>query len=202
MAAIESGPLPPPGFGGQITKITEADRAEIMAQANKVIDFLLNGPGSFTVDGPRKPVVDDPGFDSMVQDLKNFRNSVVAAKQFADDPNHILDSVVELINDTVGRIQRAVRDQAITGPDVKDSISNPPPDTVDRLNNARVPVPLPAPDVPQDPSNGSPGGVQPIMLSVPPSNMPLYPMQTIPDGTTNPVAPESLPDLRTRQNSR
>jgi hypothetical protein len=72
MATIESSPLePPPGVGGQLANITEADRAEIMAQANEVVDFFLNGSGSFTVDGPRKPVVDDPGFDSTVQDLKN-----------------------------------------------------------------------------------------------------------------------------------
>ena len=57
MATIESGPLPPPGFRGQIAKITDADRAAIMAQANKVIDFYLNGRGSFTPDGSRKPPV-------------------------------------------------------------------------------------------------------------------------------------------------
>ena len=70
MATIESSPLPPPGLRGQLAKITEADRAEIMAQANEVIDFYLNGPGSFTSDGPRKPPVDDPRFDSTVRDLK------------------------------------------------------------------------------------------------------------------------------------
>lgn len=52
MATIESSPLPPPGFRGPLTKLTEADRAKIVAQANDVIDFYLNGPGSFTPDGP------------------------------------------------------------------------------------------------------------------------------------------------------
>jgi hypothetical protein len=167
MATIESSPLPPPGLRGQLAKITEADRAKIMAQANEVIDFYLNGPGSFTPDGPRKPPVDDPRFDSTVRDLKNFRASVVTAKQYAEDPSHILDSVADLIKKTVGQIEQVVRDQAITGPDVKDGISKPPPDTVDPLNNARVPVPLPTPDVTQDPSNGSHGGVRPITLQTP-----------------------------------
>jgi hypothetical protein len=171
MATIESSPLPPPGFGGPITKITEADRAAIMAQANEVIDFLLNGPGSFTVDGPRKPPIDERGFDSTVQDLNNFKASVIAAKQFADDPNHVLDSVLELIRKTGDQIQNVVRDHATTGPGIKDSIFNSPPDTIDPLNNARVPVPLPIPDVPQDPRNGVPRG-QSITLqaSMPPKS--------------------------------
>jgi hypothetical protein len=45
MATIERKPLPPPNSG--VTKITEADRAEIIARANDVIDHYLNGPGSY-----------------------------------------------------------------------------------------------------------------------------------------------------------
>jgi hypothetical protein len=74
MATIESCPLPPPGSGGPLTKITEADRAQLMAQANEVIDFYLNGPGSLTPDGPRKAPMADPAYDSTVRDLTNFKN--------------------------------------------------------------------------------------------------------------------------------
>jgi len=58
MATIERRPLPPPGYSA--TTITEADRAKIMGQANDVIDHYLNGSGSFTIDGIRKRLSDDP----------------------------------------------------------------------------------------------------------------------------------------------
>jgi hypothetical protein len=43
MATIEKRPLPP--TNSTVTTITEADRAEIIARANDVIDYYLNGPG-------------------------------------------------------------------------------------------------------------------------------------------------------------
>lgn len=54
MATIERKPLPP--FNTTATKITEADRAKIVARANDVIDYYLNGPGSYFDAGPRKPL--------------------------------------------------------------------------------------------------------------------------------------------------
>src|SRR5690349_5159782 len=105
MATIESRPLPPLGYSA--TTITEADRAEIMGQANEVIDHYLNGSGSFTIDGIRKRLSDDPGYDSTVQDLNNFKNSIINAQQFADDRSHILNSVVELIERTINQLQQA-----------------------------------------------------------------------------------------------
>jgi len=55
MPSIERKPLPPPGSAA--TKITEADRAEIMARANDVLDYYLNGPGSFFAAGPAKAAI-------------------------------------------------------------------------------------------------------------------------------------------------
>ena len=95
MATIERKPLPPPN--STATRITEADRAEIIARANDVIDHYLNGPGSYFDSGTRKPLAGEFG-DSTAADLKNFRNSVIASMQFADDPNSIMRSVIELIN--------------------------------------------------------------------------------------------------------
>ncbi len=157
MAAIESSPLPPLGFGGQITKITEADRAEILAQANDVIDFLLNGPGSFTPDGPRKPEAGPPEYDNTVRDLNNFKASVLTAKQFADDPNHVLDSVVDLIRDTIDQVNGLAGDPA-----ERDRISRQPPDLNDPIDI------LPPEDrAPTNPPSSRAARGQPIMLRTP-----------------------------------
>lgn len=162
-----------------------------MAQANEVIDFYLNGPGSFTPDGPRKPPVDEPGFDSTIRDLNGFKESVTNAKQFADDPNHILDSVIDLVKKTVGQIQNTVRDQATTGPDVKDNISRRPLPIIDPLNNARVPAPDPEPYISQDPGNAFPRRVLPITLQA------ANPLQTAgPSSLPFPLAQEVTPSTR------
>ncbi len=50
MATIERKPLPPPG--ANVTKIMEAERAEMIARANEVIDHYLNGSGSYWDEGP------------------------------------------------------------------------------------------------------------------------------------------------------
>ena len=126
----------------------EADRAEIMAQANEVIDFFLNGLGSFTPDGPRKPPVNAPVYDSTVRDLNAFKDSVVTAKQYADDPNHILDSVIELISKTVDQLNRVAGDR---DPAESDRINREPPDLTDPID--RRPPEDRAPTNP--PSNGS-----------------------------------------------
>src|SRR5215831_7915480 len=100
MATIERKPLPP--LNSATTKITEADRAEIIARANDVIDYYLNGPGSYFDAGPRKPLAGEG--DTTVADLNRFKDYVIGSKQYTDDPNGILDSVVELIrNDRSGR---------------------------------------------------------------------------------------------------
>src|SRR5882762_6700747 len=83
MATIERRPLPPPN--STATEITEADRAEIIARANDVIDYYLNGPGSYFQGGTRKSLLNDPGV-STINDLKRFRKGVFTSKQFADDP--------------------------------------------------------------------------------------------------------------------
>jgi hypothetical protein len=185
MATIESRPLPPPGFGGQITKITEADRAAIMAQANEVIDFYLNGPGSFTPDGPRKPPVNAPVYDSTVRDLNDFKASVRTAKQFADDPNRILDFVVQLIDKTVDQLNRVAGDR---DPAQSDRIKREPPDLTDQIDH--LPPEDRAPTSP--PSNGTVRG-QPIALRTPNPIVPQgSPSVSVPQGGRRSAAPDGV----------
>lgn len=100
--------LPPPGSAA--TKITEADRAEIMAHANDVLDYYLNGDGSYFSTGQRKPLIaprrprtDEPG-DSTIADLKKCRNSVIASRQFGD----IMGAVAELIEKTIQHVESVI----------------------------------------------------------------------------------------------
>jgi hypothetical protein len=134
MATIERKPLPPPN--SRVTKITEADRAEIIARANDVIDHYLNGPGSYFDSGTRKPLVGEPGDNSTVQDLNNFRNHVIASKQFADDPNSIMGSVVDLIDQAINQVEKTAQDK-----EGRDGIAIPLPDTIDPIDDPRVTSP-------------------------------------------------------------
>ncbi|MBR1120080.1 hypothetical protein JQ628_01040 [Bradyrhizobium lablabi] len=109
MATIERKPLPPPG--SRTTRITEADKAEILAQANDVIDYYLNGPGSYFESGTRKPLAGEYE-DNSVNDLKNFKNSVIASMQFADDPTAVMRSVVDLVEQTIQQVEQAARNAA------------------------------------------------------------------------------------------
>ena len=83
MATVERRPLPPPN--STAIAITEADRAEMMDRANAVIDYYLNGPGSYWDAGPRKPLISEEE-DSTLNDLKNFKDSVIASKQLPTTP--------------------------------------------------------------------------------------------------------------------
>lgn len=108
MAPIERKPLPPPNF--KATTITEADRAEMIAHTSAVIDYYLNGPGSYWDAGPRKPLVSgDERGDSTVRDLKNFKDGIIASRQFAHDPNSITDSLIGLIDRSIEQIEEAAR---------------------------------------------------------------------------------------------
>ncbi len=133
MAAIEKKPLPP--ANSMATTITEADRAEIIARANDVIDYYLNGHGSYFDSGTQKPLAGELG-DSTVNDLKKFKGRVIASKQFADDPNSIMDSVIELIDRTTKQVEQAARDN-----EIRDNISRPPPNTDDPIDDPRVTSP-------------------------------------------------------------
>ena len=130
MATIERKPLPPPN--SRVTTINEADRAEIIAHANNVLDYYLNGAGSYFDGGTQKPLVSEFG-NSTVDDFKNFMGSIIASKQFADDPNSIMDFVVELIKKAIAQIEQSARDN-----EGRDSISRRPPDTNDPIDDPRV----------------------------------------------------------------
>src|SRR5260370_24391026 len=101
MPTIERKPLPPPN--STVATITEADRAEIVAQANDVIDDYLNGPGSYWESGTRKPLYET------VNDLNDFKSRIVASKQFADDPNSIMGSIADLVDRTMKQVEQATR---------------------------------------------------------------------------------------------
>jgi hypothetical protein len=128
MGTIERRPLAP--FNSKVTPITEADRAEIIGGARDVIDHYLNGPGSYWNSGPQKPL------EETINDLERFKNQVIASKQFADDPNSIMDSVVELIKKTTEQVEQAARDN-----EGRDNISLPPPHTDDPIDDPRVTSP-------------------------------------------------------------
>ena len=156
MATIERRPLPP--FNSKVTPITEADRAQIIAGARDVIDHYLNGPGSYWNSGPRKPL------EETINDLERFKNQVIASKQFADDPNSIMVSVVEFIKKTTEQVEQAARSN-----EGRDNISLPPPYTDDpiddprvtsprALSNAALPISLPAEtEQAEPPAAGVPG---------------------------------------------
>jgi hypothetical protein len=141
MATIERKPLPPPN--STATSITEADRAEMMAQANAVIDYYLNGPGSYWDAGPRKPLVGDERDDSTVNDLKKFKERVIASKQFADDPNSILDSVIDLIDQATMQIKKVAQNRY-----GRDDIQRAPPSTNDQIEYPKQLPRIPGSTVP------------------------------------------------------
>jgi hypothetical protein len=143
MAPIERKPLPPPNF--RATKITEADRAEMIAHASAVIDYYLNGPGSYWDAGPRKPLVGELG-DSTVNDLKAFKDRVIASKQFADDLGLIMNSIIDLIDQATGKVEEAARYSEGGGgiwripPNTDDPIDDPRVISPRFLNNGALPI--------------------------------------------------------------
>jgi hypothetical protein len=151
MATIERRALPPPN--STATTITEADRAELIARANDVIDYYLNGPGSYFDTGTQKPLANELGNDT-VTDLKNFRANVFASMQFADDPNSIMQSVLALIDKTIDQVKTAAQNK-----EGRDDILHPLPDTNDQIGHPQITsaAALPISSVePSDPIYGSP----------------------------------------------
>jgi hypothetical protein len=130
MATIERKPLPPPN--SKVTAITEADRADIIARANEVIDHYLNGPGSYFDSGTRKPLVGEYG-NNTVADLNNFKDSIIASMQFADDPQSNMQSVVDLIDQAVRQVKEVAQDK-----EGRDSILLPLPDTNDPIRIPKI----------------------------------------------------------------
>jgi hypothetical protein len=79
--------------------------------------------------------LNDPGV-STINDLKRFRKGVVTSKQFADDPNAILDSVLKLIDQAVDQVKMAAQDN-----EGKDDIWRGPPAIDDPIDDPRVTSP-------------------------------------------------------------
>lgn len=134
MATIERKPLPPPG--SPATTISEAERAEMIARADVVIDHYVNGPGSYWDAGTQKPLVSDDRLgdpDTTVNDLNKFKARVIAAKQFADDPGLVMDSIIGLIDHATQQIEEAARYN-----EGRNSIRRLPPDTNDPIDDPRV----------------------------------------------------------------
>lgn len=129
MEKIERRPLPPPN--STAAEIAEADRSEMLARANDVIDHYLNGPGSYWDAGTRKPL------QETIRDLKDFKDQVTASKQCADDPNSVMDSIINLIEQTTEQVEQAMRNG-----EVKDRIAIPYPETNDPIDDPRVISPI------------------------------------------------------------
>lgn len=113
-----------------------------MARANDVLDYYLNGPGSFFAAGPREPPTAPPKpltgelGDSTVADLKKFKESVIASKQFADDPGAIMGAVADLIDETIKQVQTAARYS-----EGRNTIARPPPSIDNPIDDPRVTSP-------------------------------------------------------------
>lgn len=71
--------------------------------------------------------------DSTVTDLKKFREGVIASKQFADDPNFILDSIIGLISNAMGKVRNAAQYK-----EGRNSIQRVPPNPNDPIDDPRV----------------------------------------------------------------
>jgi hypothetical protein len=145
MPTIERKPLPPPN--SRAATIAEADRAEIIAHANDVIDYYLNGGGSYFDGGTQKPLVSEFG-ESTIDDLKNFKANIIASKQFADDPNSIMDSVIDLIDKKITQVEEASKykegENGIWAlpPNTNDPIDDPRIISPRLLSNAALPISL------------------------------------------------------------
>ena len=159
MATIERKPLPPPNTTA--TTITEADRADMFAHANDVLDDYLNGPGSYWKSGTRKPL------HETVNDLNDFKNRIIASKQFADDPHSIMDSVIDLVKRTISRVEQTAQSDEgrdnirIPAPDTDDPIDDPRVISPRFLRNSALSVSLPLerePLAPQQQTGGTPDG--------------------------------------------
>jgi hypothetical protein len=105
----------------------------MVGHANEVIDYYLNGPGAYWDAGPRKPLVSgDERGDSTVMDLKRFKDGVIASRQFAEDPNSIIDSIIGLIDRATEQVEQTARNEG------KDDISRRPPEINDPIDDPRV----------------------------------------------------------------
>jgi hypothetical protein len=99
-----------------------------------VIDYYLNGAGAYWDAGPRKPLVtDDERDDSTVRDLKRFKDSVIASRQFAEDANSIIDSIIGMIDRATEQVEQASRNN-----EREDDISRRLPEINDPIDDPRV----------------------------------------------------------------
>jgi hypothetical protein len=119
------------------------------ARANAVLDYYLNGPGSYWDAGTRKPLVsENERGESTLNDLEKFKDNIIASKQYADDPSSIMDSIIDLIDRARGQIQEAARNnKGIEGiwrlpPNTDDPIDDPRVISPRLLDNAAEPVSL------------------------------------------------------------
>jgi len=67
-----------------------------------------------------------------VTDLQKFRDRVVASQQFADDPGMIMQSVIDLIKQTIDQVRKAAQDN-----EASDRIRRELPETNDRIDLPR-----------------------------------------------------------------
>ncbi|WP_431203347.1 hypothetical protein ACQ86E_32010 [Bradyrhizobium betae] len=100
MPTIEKRPLPPIGAGS--VTISPSDKDEIMSRARDVIDHYMSGEGSWWDEGPRKSA------HETIDDLKRFKDSVLATEQYLDDPSSVWPSVKEMIDSAIEQTGQAI----------------------------------------------------------------------------------------------
>ena len=100
----------------------------------------------------RKPLTGEG--DTTVADLNRFKDYVIGSKQYADDPNGILDSVIKLIDGTIDQVEEADRFN-----DGEHGISQPPPSLPD-------PIERPPPLMGRGPAKDSRLGIQANIANV------------------------------------
>jgi hypothetical protein len=101
MASIERHALPPLGAGPP-TKLSPADRADLVKRAREVIDDYIFGAGSWQTAGPRKSAW------QTIDDLENLKREIVAREQFVEDPNSILTSIKGMADAAIKQVRDAV----------------------------------------------------------------------------------------------
>ncbi|MGT2438546.1 hypothetical protein ACU4GH_25340 [Bradyrhizobium betae] len=136
MPTIEKRPLPPIGAGS--VTISPSDKDEIMSRARDVIDHYMSGEGSWWDEGPRKSA------HETIDDLKRFKDSVLATEQYLDDPSSVWPSVKEMIDSAIEQTGQAIPNlennsaSEIRPVDPRDSINRAVPPILAPPTNGRV----------------------------------------------------------------
>jgi hypothetical protein len=122
MESIKGSPLPPLG-GGPPTKLSPADRADLVNRAREVIDDYMFGTRSWQTDGPRKSA------RQTIEDLERFKSEIAVRRQFVEDPDSIITSIEHMIDAAIKQINDA--DSLEDGDERMNKAPVPPSDPIE-----------------------------------------------------------------------